>query len=290
MKVCVRDVWRMQTCPAAHTLTVWKRQETVGIQVETSNQVTIQTLSVSVPANHRYASSNVLHVKLRFPLNVISLFILHVHLRHLQLVTTARGRFQQWLGDRKPDITDRKFGLLQLVLFEVNKNTYFELNHHVFLTLTKWLLCPKPNQSMSTVVRVCTLVTGLKQGGEFSLLGIVSSVFMKLDFPGLGDNIHCIFACVDDDTHILLAVTCWCQIKHKQTVNHRGSVSVTQPWSPCRVFTLNAQKRHRKAPERTARIWRRTFEFAGYRMSAAACRHRSGPVSWFCVYSCLILF
>lgn len=42
------------------------RQETVGIQVETSNQVTIQMLSVSVPANHRYASSNVLHVKLRF--------------------------------------------------------------------------------------------------------------------------------------------------------------------------------------------------------------------------------
>lgn len=54
---------------------------------------------------------------------------------------------------------------------------------------------------MSTVVRVCTLVTGLKQGGEFSLLGIVSSVFMKLDFPGLGDNIHCIFACVDDVAH-----------------------------------------------------------------------------------------
>lgn len=72
-----------------------KRQETVGIQVETSNQVTIQMLSVSVHANHRYASSNVLHVKLRFPLNVISLFILHVHLRHLQLVTAARGRFQQ---------------------------------------------------------------------------------------------------------------------------------------------------------------------------------------------------
>lgn len=73
---CVRDVWRMQTCPAAHTLTVWKRQETVGIQVETSNQVTIQMLSVSVPANHRYASSNVLHVKLRFP--KMSYIIIHI--------------------------------------------------------------------------------------------------------------------------------------------------------------------------------------------------------------------
>lgn len=82
MKVCAGRLEDADLPSRSHSDGL-KRQETV-------NQVTIQMLSVSVPANHRYASSNVLHVKLRFPLNVISLFILHVHLRHLQLVTAAQ--------------------------------------------------------------------------------------------------------------------------------------------------------------------------------------------------------